>query len=60
MMHSMVQSQRNERKNSFLVLNDIFALGLLPGELSVYLYLVRCKSRRTHQCWPSCVPLVKR
>ena len=53
MMHSIMQSQRNERRNSFPVPNDIFTLELLPGELAVYLYLVRCESRKTHQCWPS-------
>ena len=53
MMHSMLQPQRSERRNSFPVPNDIFTLELLPGELAVYLYLVRCESRKTHQCWPS-------
>ena len=53
MIHSMIQQQRSERRNSFPVPNDIFALELLPGELAVYLYLVRCESRKTHQCWPS-------
>ena len=53
MIHSIMQPQRNERRNSFPVPNDIFTLELLPGELAVYLYLVRCESRKTHQCWPS-------
>ena len=53
MMHSMLQPQRSERRNSFPVPNDIFSLGLPPGEFAVYLYLVRCESRKTHQCWPS-------
>lgn len=53
MMHSMLQPQRSERVNSFPVPNDIFTLELLPGELAVYLYLVRCENRKTHQCWPS-------
>ena len=48
-----MQPQRDERRNSFPVPNDIFALELLPGELAVYLYLVRCENRKTHQCWPS-------
>ena len=30
-----------------------FTLGLSPGELSVYAYLVFCEDRETHQCWPS-------
>ena len=53
MMHSMLQPQRSERRNSFPVPNDIFSLGLPPGEFAVYLYLVRCENRKTHQCWPS-------
>ena len=53
MMHNIIQPQRNERRNSFPVPNDIFTLELLPGELAVYLYLVRCENRKTHQCWPS-------
>ena len=53
MMRSIMQLQRSECRNSFPVPNDIFALELLPGELAVYLYLVRCESRKTHQCWPS-------
>ena len=53
MMYRIMQPQKDERKNSFPVPNDIFTLELLPGELAVYLYLVRCESRKTHQCWPS-------
>ena len=37
----------------FLLPNAIFALGLSPGELSVYAYLIFCEDRETHQCWPS-------
>ena len=37
----------------FLLPNEIFTLGLSPGELSVYAYLVFCEGRETHQCWPS-------
>lgn len=28
-------------------------MGLSPGELSVYAYLMFCEDRETHQCWPS-------
>lgn len=28
-------------------------LGLSPGELSLYAYLIFCEDRKTHQCWPS-------
>ena len=37
----------------FLLPNEIFTLGLSPGELSVYTYLIFCEDRKTHQCWPS-------
>ena len=33
--------------------NEVFLLGLSPGELVVYSYLKRCEDRRTHRCWPS-------
>lgn len=33
--------------------NEIFSLGLSPGEFTVYSFLCRCENRRTHQCWPS-------
>ena len=37
----------------FLLPNEIFTLGLNPGELSVYAYLIFCEDRKSHQCWPS-------
>ena len=37
----------------FLLPNAVFTLGLSPGELSVYAYLIFCEDRKTHQCWPS-------
>ena len=37
----------------FLLPNEIFTLGLSPGELSLYSYLIFCEDRKTHQCWPS-------
>ncbi len=39
--------------NFFSLPNEIFLLGLSPGELSVYCYLRRCENQKTHQCWPS-------
>jgi len=41
------------QKNYFPTPNEIFSLGLSPGEFAVYSYLLRCENRRTHQCWPS-------
>ena len=40
-------------KNTFPLPNEIFLLGLCPGELAVYAYLRHCENRKTHQCWPS-------
>nr|WP_326186057.1 helix-turn-helix domain-containing protein [uncultured Oscillibacter sp.] len=39
--------------NFFSLPNEVFLLGLSPGELAVYSYLRRCENQRTHQCWPS-------
>ena len=47
------QQERESLKNTFPFPNDIFMLGLCPGELAVYAYLRRCENRKTHQCWPS-------
>ena len=47
------QQKRDSLKNTFPFPNDIFMLGLCPGELAVYAYLRRCENRKTHQCWPS-------
>ena len=47
------QQERDSLKNTFPFPNDIFMLGLCPGELTVYAYLRRCENRKTHQCWPS-------
>ncbi len=41
------------QKNYFPTPNEIFSLGLPPGEFAVYSYLLRCEDRHTHQCWPS-------
>ena len=46
-------SKHDPYKNTFPLPNEIFLLGLCPGELAVYAYLLRCESRKTHQCWPS-------
>ena len=46
-------SKHDPCKNTFPLPNEIFLLGLCPGELAVYAYLLRCENRKTHQCWPS-------
>ena len=40
-------------KNYFQLPNEIFLLGLSPGALAVYSYLLCCENRSTYQCWPS-------
>ena len=40
-------------RNFFSLPNEVFLLGLSPGELAVYCYLRRCENQKTHQCWPS-------
>ena len=47
------QQKPDHLKNTFPLPNEIFLLGLCPGELAVYAYLRRCENRKTHQCWPS-------
>ena len=37
----------------FLLPNAVFTLGLCPGEMTLYAYLIFCENRKTHQCWPS-------
>ena len=46
-------TNRSPLGHYFLLPNEIFTLGLNPGELSVYAYLIFCEDRKTHQCWPS-------
>lgn len=40
-------------KNYFPLPNVIFSLGLSPGEIPVYSYLLYCEDRKTYQCHPS-------
>ena len=40
-------------KRFFPLLNKIFSLGLSPGALAVYSYLLYCVDRKTYQCYPS-------
>ncbi len=47
------RSSHTPRTNYFRVPNEVFLLGLSPGELSVYSYLLCCANRKTNQCWPS-------
>ena len=45
--------KRDPAKNYFQLPNEIFLLGLSPGALAVYSYLLCCEDRNTYQCWPS-------
>ena len=45
--------KRDPIKNYFPVPNEVFLLGLSPGELAVYSYMFFCEDRSTYQCWPS-------
>ena len=40
-------------KNYFPLPTVIFSLGLSPGEIAVYSYLLYCEDRKTYQCHPS-------
>lgn len=44
---------RDAIKNYFPLPNEIFVLGLNPGEISIYSYLLYLENRKTFQCWPS-------
>ena len=47
------RTKQDTVKNFFPLPNEIFSLGLSPGELAVYSYLIFREDRRTFQCWPS-------
>lgn len=40
-------------KRFFSLPNEIFSLGLSPGALALYSYLLYCEDRKTYQCYPS-------
>lgn len=46
-------TKRDAVRNFFPLPNEIFSLGLSPGALAVYSYLLFCEDRKTYQCWPS-------
>ena len=43
----------DKRGNFFSLPNNVFDLGLSPGEFAVYSFLRRCADRKTHLCYPS-------
>lgn len=40
-------------KNYYPVPKVICQLGLSPGEIAVYSFLLFCEDRKTYQCYPS-------
>ena len=46
-------SKRDAIRDYFPLPNEIFSLGLSPGEIAVYPYLMYCEDRKTFQCHPS-------
>lgn len=40
-------------KRRFTLPNELFSLGLITAEISIYTYLLYIEDRKTHQCWPS-------
>lgn len=48
-----MRNNRDGIRNSFLMPNEIFALGLEGGAILVYTYLRYCENRETYQCYPS-------
>lgn len=47
------KNNRDGIRNSFLMPNEIFALGLSGGAILIYTYLRYCENRETYQCYPS-------
>ena len=41
--------KHSRKVNFFSLPNEVFLLGLSPGELAVYSYLRRCENRKSHQ-----------
>ena len=46
-------TKRDPIKNYFPLPNEIYQLGLSPGAIAVYGYLLRIEDRTTYQCYPS-------
>ena len=51
--------KRDPIKNYFPLPNEIFTLGLKPGEIAVYAFLLRCEDRKTFKCYPSFKTIAK-
>ena len=49
----MVSSKQGISQAFFPLPKAIFFIGLAPGEILVYAYLMYCEDRKTYQCHPS-------
>ena len=45
--------QRNPAVNYYPIPKALCQLGLSPGEIAVYSFLMYCEDRETYQCYPS-------
>ena len=52
-MKNKYYTSRDPIKNYFPLPNEVFALGLSPGALAVYSYLMYIENRTTYQCHAS-------
>ena len=52
-MRNKYYTSRDPIKNYFPLPNEVFALGLSPGALAVYSYLMYIEDRMTYQCHAS-------
>ena len=51
-MNGMLCGNKSALRNYYPMPNAVFSLGLKPGELAVYSYLMYIENRRTFQCYP--------
>ena len=52
-MRNKYYTSRDPIKNYFPLPNEVFTLGLSPGALAVYSYLMYIEDRTTYQCHAS-------
>ena len=53
MTRTLPWQKPNHAKNYYPVPKVICQLGLSPGEIAVYSFLLFCEDRKTYQCYPS-------
>ena len=52
-MRETLYDSKSALRNYYPMPNAVFSLGLKPGELAVYSYLMYIENRKTFQCYPS-------